>query len=172
MLVRKRELRPTERTNPTERTVTFLCRIKHAVSKNSRGISPPSPCAQLQTVAAALSDRSWSWAHKSLSPSAPKQRTNSHSSSDWLPECCCCLHGRVLPLPDFYADLDSTLVVLISKTNTPVFFRGLPSVLELDCKGAERSVYLLRKWRAKGESAARRGKIRTTERKNKREKEK
>lgn len=80
-------------------------------------------CSAAKPVCRALSDGSRSWVHKSLSPSAPKHQTNSHSSSDWLPErccCCCCLHGRVLPLPDFQADLDSTSVVLPQKTNTLV----------------------------------------------------
>lgn len=79
-------------------------------------------CSAAKPVCRALSGGSRSWAHKSLSPSAPKHQTNSHSSSDWLPECCCCcLHGQVLPLPDFQADFDSTLVVLPQKKNTLVF---------------------------------------------------
>lgn len=109
---------------------------KSSEQKFTQGISPLSLCSAAKPVCRALSDGSRSWAHKSLSPSAPKHQTNSHSSSDGLPECCCCcLHGQVLPLPDFQADLDSTSVVLPQKTNTLVFFE-LPKSLELGCRGA------------------------------------
>lgn len=96
-----------------------------AVSKNSQSIDPLPLCVQLQNLSAVFSLTVPGGGHTRTSPHPlPSTRqTPIHPVTDCLPECCCsrCLHGRVLPLPDFQADLNSTSVVLLQKTNTLMF---------------------------------------------------
>lgn len=117
------------RSEPIQQSALPVCSVETETEANGtsgeRKFTRCKPAAAVRSAAKpvcrALSDGSRSRAHKSLSPSAPKHQTNSHSSSDWPPErcccCCCCLHGRVLPLPDFQADLNSASVVLLQETN-------------------------------------------------------
>lgn len=158
----RRGLRPTEQTDPTKRTASFLCRDRDAENHTSgeKKITRYKPadavCSAAKPVCRVLSDGSRWWAYKSLSPSAPKHQTNSHSSSDWLPAWVLLLplHSRSGPPTSWFpGGLEFNLSRAPSEDkHTHVF--GLPKSLELDCRGAPQRVYLLRKWRAKGETTA------------------
>lgn len=107
---------------PVSSVETETRRITRAVRKKSQGINPLTLYVQLQNLSAvfSLTDPGGGHTRASPHPLPSTRQTPIHPATDCLSECYCCrcIHGRVLPLPDFQADLNSTSVVLLQKTNT------------------------------------------------------
>lgn len=86
--VRREGLRPTER--PIQQSARPVSSVETETEadhtsreqKFTRFKPAVAVCSAAEPVCRSLCDGSRSWTHKSLSPSAPEQQTNSHSSSN------------------------------------------------------------------------------------------